>query len=76
VQPPIFAKSEVEAQFPGDVMRLIFVTLHALNAEHFLQSDHVRVDLAQNFDYPVGTKLAIQTNAFMNVISNDAKLID
>ncbi len=68
VQPPCLAESEIKPQLLGEEPGLVLFTAAALDAQHFLKGDDVRIDLRQDIGNPSRTDAPVQTLAFMDVI--------
>jgi hypothetical protein len=51
----------------------VALTLPPVKADHFLQRNDVRTDLAQNLRNTVRANAAIQATAFMDIVRSDAQ---
>jgi len=54
-----FAEREIETEFLGNKSDLIRLPVPALDAQNFLQSNNIRVDVGQNLGDPPGPDAAI-----------------
>jgi hypothetical protein len=70
---PVFAQIKIHAQFFGDKFGLMVAFVGVFMTENFLQCDHVGIDLPQNLRDPFRRKLAVDADAFMNIVGRDAK---
>lgn len=71
----VLAEKEIRAEFFRQKFGLMLAFVRIRMTQNFLQSDHVGVDFPQNFGNPFRRKLAVDADAFVNVVGRDADFI-
>ncbi len=72
---PVLANLDVESQLLGQVSCLMVFPTFAFDADHFLQRDNVRVDVAQDAQNSVRTYAPIQAPALMDIVSSHTQAL-
>jgi hypothetical protein len=73
-QLPVLSQAEIQAKLARNEMRLIVLIFLPLNTVNFLHGYDVGIKLAQHFNYAFRAQAAINSHAFMNVVSGNSKL--
>lgn len=70
---PVLAKSDMEAEFLRNELRLILFREATLQTDNLLKGNDIRAHFTQHLHDPIGPDATVHSAALVNVIGNDPK---